>query len=192
MLTILQTLPQVRTNAALQAPCMQVVDQPRFKWRGMHLDVSRHFFSSDFIKEYIDLLSAYKMNTFHWHLTDDSGWRIEIKKYPALTAIGAWRVDYTDMAWGSRPQAKPGEIPTYGGYYTQEQLKEIAAYAKIRNVTIVPEIEMPGHAASAIASYPQLSCSQKPQLPLTGGNYSNISSSYCAGNDEVFAFCKMC
>ena len=188
MLTILQTLPPVRTNAALQAPCMQVVDQPRFKWRGMHLDVSRHFFSPDFIKEYIDLLSAYKMNTFHWHLTDDSGWRIEIKKYPALTAIGAWRVDYTDIAWGSRPQAKPGEIPTYGGYYTQEQLKEIAAYAKIRNVTIVPEIEMPGHAASAIASYPQLSCSQKPQLPLTGGNYSNISSSYCAGNDEVFAF----
>lgn len=186
--SILQTLPQVRTNAALTVPCVEIRDEPRFKWRGMHLDVCRHFFSPDVIKEYIDLMAAYKMNTFHWHLVDDQGWRIEIKKYPKLTQTGAWRVDHTDMVWGSRPQAQPGEAATYGGYYTQEQLKEIVAYAKVRNITIVPEIEMPGHVASAIASYPNLSCTQKPQLPLTGGNYNNIASNYCAGNEEVFTF----
>lgn len=186
--SLLQTLPQVRTNAALQVPCMQVKDEPRFKWRGMHLDVSRHFFSADVVKQYIDLMAMYKMNTFHWHLVDDQGWRIEIKKYPKLTSTGAWRVDHTDKVWGSRPQAQTGEAATYGGYYTQEQVKEIVAYAKTRNITVVPEIEMPGHVASAIASYPQLSCTQQTQLPLTGGNYNNISSNYCAGNDEVFSF----
>jgi hexosaminidase len=186
--SLLQTLPQVRTNATLQVPCMDIKDYPRFKWRGMHLDVSRHFFAADVIKEYINLMAAYKMNTFHWHLVDDQGWRIQIKKYPNLTATGAWRVDQTDKVWGSRPQAQAGEAATYGGYYTQEQLKDIVAYAKARNITIVPEIEMPGHVASAIASYPQLSCTQLPQLPLTGGNYTNISSNYCAGNEQVFSF----
>ncbi|HLP35761.1 family 20 glycosylhydrolase [Lacibacter sp.] len=186
--SVLQTLPQVRTNAALQVPCMQINDEPRFKWRGMHLDVSRHFFSADVVKQYINLMAMYKMNTFHWHLVDDQGWRIEIKKYPKLTSTGAWRVDQNDKVWGSRPQAKPGEAATYGGYYTQEEVKEIVAYAKTRNVTVVPEIEMPGHVASAIAAYPQLSCTQQPQLPLTGGNYNNVSSNYCAGNEEVFSF----
>nr|WP_294905426.1 family 20 glycosylhydrolase [uncultured Lacibacter sp.] len=186
--SVLQTLPQVRTNAALLVPCMQINDEPRFKWRGMHLDVSRHFFSADVVKQYINLMAMYKMNTFHWHLVDDQGWRIEIKKYPKLTSTAAWRVDQNDKVWGSRPQAKPGEDATYGGYYTQEQVKEIIAYAKTRNVTVVPEIEMPGHVASAIAAYPQLSCTQLPQLPLTGGNYNNMSSNYCAGNEEVFSF----
>ncbi len=186
--SVLQTLPQVRTNAALQVPCLQIKDEPRFKWRGMHLDVSRHFFSADVVKQYINLMAIYKMNTFHWHLVDDQGWRIEIKKYPKLTSTAAWRVDQNDKVWGSRPQAKPGEAATYGGYYTQEQVKEIIAYAKTRNVTVVPEIEMPGHVASAIAAYPQLSCTQQPQLPLTGGNYNNVSSNYCAGNEEVFSF----
>ena len=186
--SLLQTLPQVRTNAVLQVPCMQINDEPRFKWRGMHLDVSRHFFSADVVKQYINLMAMYKMNTFHWHLVDDQGWRIEIKKYPKLTSTGAWRVDQNDKVWGSRPQAKPGEAATYGGYYTQEQVNEIVAYAKTRNVTVVPEIEMPGHVASAIAAYPHLSCTQQPQLPLTGGNYNNMSSNYCAGNEEVISF----
>jgi len=188
MQSVLQTLPAIRTNALLQVPCMRVQDAPRFGWRGMHLDVSRHFFGPEVIKQYIDLMAAYKMNTFHWHLVDDQGWRIEIKKYPKLTSVGAWRVDQNDKVWGSRPQAKPGETPSYGGYYTQAQLKEIVAYARQRNVTIVPEIEMPGHVASAIAAYPELSCTQQPQLPLTGGDYSNMSSNYCAGNDAVFTF----
>ncbi|TDE45969.1 beta-N-acetylhexosaminidase [Flavobacterium rhamnosiphilum] len=186
--SILQTLPAIRTNAALEVPVMQVNDYPRFKWRGMHLDVSRHFFGPDMIKEYIDLMASYKINVFHWHLVDDQGWRIEIKKYPKLTEIGAWRVDNTNLNWRERPQAKEGEKPTYGGFYTQEQIKEIVKYAAERNITIVPEIEMPGHVASAIASYPQLSCTQQPQLPLTGGNYTNMSSNYCAGNEEVFSF----
>lgn len=186
--SLLQLLPVIRTNALLEIPCMSITDYPRFKYRGMHLDVSRHFFGPDFIKEYIDLLASYKMNVFHWHLVDDQGWRIEIKKYPNLTNTGAWRVDQTDKIWGSRPQAKLGEEATYGGYYTQEQIKEIIKYAAAKNVTIVPEIEMPGHVASAIASYPQLSCTQEPQLPLTGGNYTGMSSNYCAGNDSVFTF----
>ncbi|HSC54521.1 MAG TPA: family 20 glycosylhydrolase [Phnomibacter sp.] len=188
MQSLLQTLPQARTNAALQVPCMRINDKPRFQWRGMHLDVCRHFFSPDFVKKYIDLMAAYKLNTFHWHLVDDQGWRIEIKKYPKLTEVGAWRVDQNDKPWSSRPQAQPGEPATYGGYYTQEQIKEIVAYAKTRSITIVPEIEMPGHVASAIASYPQLSCAQQPQLPLTGGDYHNIASNYCPGNDSVYTF----
>lgn len=186
--SLLQTLPQTRTNAVLKVPAMEIVDFPRFKWRGLHLDVSRHFFGPEAVKEYINLMATYKLNTFHWHLVDDQGWRIEIKKYPKLTEIGAWRVDQTDKVWSARPQAKPGEPATYGGFYTQEQIKDIIKYASQRNVTIVPEIEMPGHVASAIASYPYLSCTQKPQLPLTGGNYTGMSSNYCAGNDSVFTF----
>ena len=186
--SIFQTLPQIRTNAALKVPAMEVKDYPRFKWRGLHMDVSRHFFSTEMVKEYINLLASYKLNTFHWHLVDDQGWRIEIKKYPKLTEIGAWRVDHNDKPWDKRPQAKIGEAATYGGYYTQEQIKEIIAYAAQRNVTVVPEIEMPGHVASAIAAYPFLSCTQKPQLPLTGGDYRNISSNYCPGNEDVYTF----
>jgi len=186
--SLFQVIPQVRTNAILKIPSMQVKDYPRFKWRGMHLDVSRHFFTVDMVKEYIELLAYYKMNTFHWHLVDDQGWRIEIKKYPKLTEIGAWRVDQNDKIWAKRPQAKAGEEPTYGGYYTQEEIKEVVKFAAARGVNIVPEIEMPGHVASAIASYPELSCSQKFQLPLTGGDYTNMSSNYCPGNEDVFQF----
>lgn len=188
MQSLFQTLPQVQTNSALSVTAMEITDYPRFKWRGMHLDVGRHFFSAEMVKEYIDLIAAYKINTFHWHLVDDQGWRIEIKKYPALTAVGAWRVDQTDRPWDIRPQARPGQEATYGGYYTQKQIKEIIAYAAVRNVNVVPEIEMPGHVASAIAAYPNLSCSQRLQLPLTGGNYTGASSNYCAGNEEVFTF----
>ncbi len=186
--SLLQTLPAIRTNAVLQIPCMTITDYPRFKYRGMHLDVSRHFFGPEFVKEYIDLIASYKMNVFHWHLVDDQGWRIEIKKYPKLVSVGGFRVDHTDKVWATRPQAKPGEPATYGGYYTQEQIKEIIRYAAERNIIVIPEIEMPGHVASAIAAYPALSCTQTPQLPLTGGNYSNTSSNYCAGNDSVFNF----
>jgi hexosaminidase len=188
MQTIFQMLPAIRTNAAMVIPCMQVTDYPRFKWRGMMLDVSRHFYSADMVKEFLDLMASYKMNVFHWHLVDDPGWRIEIKKYPKLTQVGAWRVDRTNKTWGDAEPAKPGEKPTYGGYYTQDQIKDIIRYAAERNITIVPEIEMPGHSAAAIASYPYLSCLQQPQSPVTEGNYTNTSSNYCAGNDSVFMF----
>ena len=186
--TLFQMLPAIRTNAALRVPAVFIKDYPAFAWRGIMLDVCRHVFAPELIREFIDLLAAYKMNTLHWHLTDDQGWRIEIKRYPALTATGAWRVNQNHLVWGDRPQAKPGERADYGGYYTQQQIKEIVQYATDRGIQVIPEIEMPGHAAAAIASFPFLSCSKQVQLPMTGGNYTGISSNFCAGSDSVFQF----
>ena len=189
MQSLFQTLPEIRTNATLEVPCMKITDYPSFKWRGMHLDVSRNFFSPEMIKEYIDLLSEYKFNTFHWHLTDDQGWRLEIKKYPKLTSVGAWRADRRGIPWSECKPTQPGEAATYGGYYTQEQVRDIVAYAQERNITIVPEIEMPGHSEAAIAAYPWLSCTQQPQTTITGGMYPpGIQSNYCPANDSVFTF----
>ena len=189
MQSLFQTLPQIHTNAALTVPCMDITDYPRFKWRGMHLDVSRHFFSPAMIKEYIDLLAAYKMNSFHWHLCDDPGWRLEIKKYPLLTKVGAWRAERPGKTWSESEPTQAGEATNYGGYYTQEQVKELVAYAQERNVTIIPEIEMPGHSAAALAAYPNLSCTQQPQRTNTGGVYPpGIQTNYCVGNDSVFIF----
>jgi hexosaminidase len=139
-------------------PACFIIDSARFQWRGMHLDVSRHFFDKAFIKKYIDYISMYKMNVFHWHLTDDQGWRIEIKKYPKLTEIGAWR---KGSMIGHYNQHQFDTLP-YGGFYTQEDIKEIVAYAKLKHVTIVPEIEMPGHAMAALAAYPQFACTSGP------------------------------
>lgn len=135
-----------------------VRDEPVFPYRGMHLDVVRHFFSVSFIKKYIDLLFRYKFNTFHWHLTDDQGWRIQIQRYPKLTASGAWRNGsqigpYADMAF---------DTLRYGGFYTREEIREVVAYAAERGITVIPEIEMPGHARAALAAYPELSCSGGP------------------------------
>ncbi len=189
MQSLFQTLPQIRDNAALEVPCMKITDYPRFKWRGMHLDVCRHFFSPDMVREYIDLMAVYKFNTFHWHLTDDQGWRLEIKKYPKLTSVGAWRADRRGVPWSECKPTQPGEPATYGGYYTQQQVRDIVAYARERNITIVPEIEMPGHSEAAIAAYPWLSCTQQPQLTITGGMYPpGIQSNYCPANDSVFTF----
>ncbi len=187
--SLFQTLPPIRTNALLKVPGLDIEDYPRFKWRGMMLDVSRHFFSPETIKQFIDLLATYKFNVFHWHLTDDPGWRIEIKKYPKLTKVGAWRVDHLDKLWDERPPAKPGEEATYGGFYTQQQIREIVAYAEKRNITIVPEIEMPSHSVAALAAYPQLSCTEQPQFVNTGGIYpKNVQSVYCLGKEEVYTF----
>jgi hexosaminidase len=168
-------------------PCVSITDYPRFLWRGMHLDVSRHFFDVDFIKRYIDILAMHKLNVFHWHLVDDQGWRIEIKKYPLLTEVGAWRVDREDKPWDSRAAQKPGEKATYGGYYTQEEIKDIVAYAAERYITVVPEIEMPAHVGSALAAYPEYSCTGGPFTVPPGGVWP-ITDIYCAGKDETFAF----
>jgi hexosaminidase len=187
--SLLQILPAIRTNATLMIPCMSITDYPRFKWRGMHLDVSRHFFSPEMIKEYIDLMAAFKFNMFHWHLCDDNGWRLEIKKYPLLTSVGAWRAERPGKSWKEMEPTKEGEATTYGGFYTQKQVRDIVAYAKERNVTIVPEIEMPGHSAAALSAYPNLSCTQNPQPTLTGGIYPpGEQTNYCVGNDSVFTF----
>jgi hexosaminidase len=150
--TILQLAEQAKRDGSI--PCCTITDAPRFSWRGMHLDVCRHFFPVDFVKKYIDLLARYKMNTFHWHLTDDQGWRIEIKKYPKLTETGGWRNGseygpYSDRTYDST---------RYGGFYTQDEIRDVVAYARDRHITVVPEIEMPGHALAALASYPELSC----------------------------------
>ncbi len=175
------------TQSQVQIPCVIIKDRPRFVWRGMMLDVSRHFFPKEFIKSFIDYLALHKMNRFHWHLCDDQGWRIEIKKYPKLTEIGAWRVDREDQPWRMREEQKPGEKATYGGFYTQEDIMEIVEYAQQRFVTIVPEIEMPGHTRAALAAYPQFSCTGGPFTVLPGG-YWPIQDIYCAGNDSTFLF----
>ncbi len=178
--TLIQLLPIEKGNALL-IPCVQIKDSPRFEWRGMHLDVSRHFFPISFIKKYIDILALYKMNTFHWHLTDDQGWRIEIKKYPKLTTVGAWR---KGTMVGKYSDHKYDSIP-YGGFYTQEQIKEVVTYAAKRHITIVPEIEMPGHAVAAIASYPYLSCTRK-QIDVEKG-WGVFEDVFCA-KDSTFQF----
>lgn len=168
-------------------PCVTVSDYPRFEWRGMHLDVSRHFFDKEFVKRYIDILAMHKMNVFHWHLVDDQGWRIEIKKYPKLTEVGAWRVDREDKPWDSREPQQPGEKATYGGFYTQDEIREIVAYAAERHITVVPEIEMPAHVGSAMAAYPEYSCTGGPFTVPPGGVWP-ITDIYCAGKDETFTF----
>ena len=168
-------------------PCLNIKDRPKYKYRGMHLDVSRHFFPKEFIKKYIDLLAMYKMNMFHWHLTDDNGWRIEIKKYPLLTKISAWRVDREDQPWIAWSPIKPGEKATYGGYYTQEDIKEIVKYAQDRYITIIPEIEMPGHSSEVFAAYPQYSCTGDT-LNVCPGSYWPNKDIFCAGNDSTFIF----
>lgn len=151
--SLLQLFP-VNMGTELAIPQLSIIDKPRFAYRGMHLDVGRHFFPLDFIKKYIDFIAMHKMNTFHWHLTEDQGWRIEIKKYPKLTQVGAYRNGTTI----GRYPGTGNTNTSYGGYYTQEQIKEVVKYATDRYVDIIPEIELPGHSSAAIAAYPELSC----------------------------------
>lgn len=168
-------------------PAVKITDRPRFKWRGMHLDVCRHFFAKEFIKKYLDILAFHKMNTFHWHLTEDQGWRIEIMKYPKLTSVGAWR---EKAGFGFEEKASDAdcfnEKGQYGGFYTQGDIREIVEYAKRRHITIVPEIELPGHSKAALKAYPELSCTGGPfEIPTSGGVYEDV---YCAGKDKTLQF----
>lgn len=179
MQTLLQLLPAaiesktaVKTARTWTAPAVWIVDHPRFGWRGIMLDVSRHFFTKDEVKQYIDQLARLKYNTFHWHLTDDNGWRIEIKSLPKLTEVGAWRVARAGH-FGDRAEPKPGEPATYGGFYTHEDIKEVVAYAQARNVTIVPEIDVPGHSMAALAAYPELSCTDARVSVNPGTSFSD-------------------
>jgi len=168
-------------------PNVTIKDQPRFQWRGLMLDLSRHFFDKEYIKKIIDGLAMHKMNVLHLHLVDDQGWRIEIKKYPKLTEVGAYRVDQEDAAWNARATVDPNEKGTYGGFLSQKELKELVKYAQSKNVEIVPEIEMPAHVTSAIASYPHLSCFEKPVGVPSGGLWP-ITDIYCAGKESTFEF----
>ena len=176
MQTIFQLIPPEdkadKNKTSIGIACCNISDSPAFTWRGLNLDCARHFMSKDFIKRYIDILAYFKFNKLHWHLTDDQGWRIEIKKYPLLTKVGAWR--------------KESDGSIYGGFYSQEDIKEIVAYAKSRFITIVPEIEMPGHCLASLASYPQNSCTGGPFE--VGTAWGVINDVYCAGNDSTFVF----
>ncbi len=169
-----QTLKQLITVNAkkeVTVPVCTINDYPRFAYRGMHLDVARHFFSAEYVKRYIDYLAFYKFNTLHWHLTEDQGWRIEIKKYPKLTEVGAWR---NGTIIGRYPGTGNDNKP-YGGFYTQQQIKEIIQYAADRHITIIPEIELPGHSSAAIAAYPELSCFPDEKTGIPGDMISEKS-----------------
>jgi len=168
----------------LSVPACAIKDEPRFVYRGMHLDVGRHIFPVAYIKRYIDMIALHKLNTFHWHLTEDQGWRIEIKKYPRLTEVGGFRKETLIGHGKDRPQVFDGIA--YGGFYTQEEVKDIVAYAKSRFVTIIPEIEMPGHALAALAAYPEFSCTGGPfEVATKWGIFPDV---YCAGKDATFNF----
>ena len=175
-------------------PAVTITDAPQYPWRGLMLDVSRHFFPKEYILKTLDRMVMLKLNTFHCHLVDNEGWRIEIKKYPKLTEIGAWRVDQEDKLWDERTTnpanafANPATAPKkYGGFYTQEDIKEIVAYASARGITVIPEIEMPAHAMSAIAAYPELSCHKRP-IGVPSGAVWPITDIYCGGQEETFTF----
>ncbi|MFI5194861.1 MAG: beta-N-acetylhexosaminidase [Chitinophagales bacterium] len=190
MQTILQLLPE-NANASegkksLNLPCADITDYPRFGWRGLMLDVSRHFFSKQEVERYLDEMVMYKFNTLHLHLSDDQGWRIEIKSLPQLTRVGAWRVKRTG-GWGESLPALAQEPATDGGFYTQEDMREIVRYAQVRHVTILPEIDIPAHSLALIASYPNLSCTQLP-YSVNAGFKTPVrdDNALCIGNDSVY------
>ena len=186
--TLLQLLPPKVfapwniTDVNWTMPCVQIEDQPRFQWRGMMLDVSRQFFSKAEVKKVLDDLALHKLNTFHWHLTDDHGWRIAISKYPRLTEVGAWR---KGIGFGMEPRSSTAYGPDgrYGGFYTQDDIREIVAYAAARHITIVPEIEMPAHSEAVLGAYPEFMC-DRPTNSIPAVHLG----AYCAGKDEVFEF----
>ncbi len=191
--TLYQLLPsqiygnQKTENVEWKLPRVNIYDKPRYAWRGMHLDVSRHFFNKEFVKRYIDLIAMHKMSVFHWHLTDDNGWRIEIDKYPKLTEISAWHVDRENQPWTEQDPPRPGEKATIGGFYTKDDIREIVQYAAERHITVLPEIEMPGHSCEVLAAYPELGCTDGPYYVQPGSYWPNIDI-LCAGNDETFTF----
>ena len=179
------------TNKVCKIQTAYIEDQPEFVWRGYMLDVSRHFFDKEKIKDILDFMAALKLNRFHWHLADDQGWRLEIKKHPKLTSIGAWRVNYvnydeTVSNWWGQPVQKDGEKATYGGFYTQEDIKEIITYAKARYIEILPEIDVPGHSQEILAAYPNVSCDGGNYKVATGGVFKN--NALCASKEETYTF----
>lgn len=180
--TLLQLIPVIRADR-VDIPAVKISDSPRFRYRGMHLDISRHFQPVEFVKRFIDLMSQYKFNYFHWHLTDDQGWRIEIKKYPRLTEVGSKRPE-TVKERNLTPYIGDG-IP-HGGFYTQKEIKDVIAYARARHITVIPEIELPGHASAAIAAYPQLGCKADYQYKVQT-TWGIFKETFCP-TDETFKF----
>lgn len=188
--TLRQLLPAEIENigneiSELTIPAVKIIDSPRYKYRGMHLDVGRHFFSVAFIKKYLDLIAMHKMNSFHWHLTEDQGWRIEIKKYPKLTEIGGFRKGTAIGLAGTKNAPYIYDDVPYGGFYTQEEIKDIVAYAKARHITVIPEIELPGHSSAALAAYPQFGNTKGPyEVAKRWGIFNETF----APTEETFSF----
>ena len=203
--TLLQLLPPeiesktIVKNVSWSVQAVEITDYPRFGWRGLMFDVSRHFFTKEQVKDYIDQMVKYKLNLLHLHLTDDEGWRIEIKSLPKLTSVGAWRVNKTGT-FGDFSPPTPDEPRDYGGFYTQDDIRELVQYAKDRFVNILPEIECPGHSLAAIASYPELSCTPGAEKykvrsgekimewPPSGHFYGLVDNTLCPANDKVYQF----
>ncbi len=181
--SLIQLLPLIKEKLSeVVLPAVEINDAPRFSWRGLHLDVGRHFMPKEFIKKYLDYMALHKFNTFHWHLTEDQGWRIEIKKYPKLTEVGSRRSETLVGHYGSNSY----DGTPVGGFYTQEEVKEIVAYAADRFITVVPEIEMPGHSLGALAAYPEYGCTGGPyNVATTWGVFDDV---YCAGKDTTYTF----
>lgn len=191
-----QLLPPVRNNDGISLRTVVIEDAPAIHWRGMMLDVSRHFYTKESILHILDLLAQYKMNVFHWHLCDNEGWRIEIKQYPKLTEVAAWRNEVV----GSRMYSKDSssidlnDTYRYGGYYTQEEIREVVNYAAQRNIMVLPEIELPGHSGAVLAAYPELSCRGNvqpvPNKTIVGGlvDQQLVNMEFCAGKEESFVF----
>ena len=200
--TLLQLLPKdIESNklvkqASWSMPAVDITDYPRFEWRGMMLDVSRHFFTMDEVKQFIDNMVKYKYNRFHWHLTDDQGWRIEIKSLPKLTEVGAWRAPRVGN-WTTYSKPTPDEPKTYGGFYTHDDIREIVKYAQDRFVTVLPEIDVPGHSLAAVASYPELSCTPGTYQVNSGDKFMEwgggtfkalVDNTLCPANEIVYEF----
>lgn len=168
-------------DAAWEVPCVKIADAPRFAYRGMHLDVARHFFSVDEVKRYIDVMAIHKLNTLHWHLTDDQGWRIEIKRYPELTAVGSIRkATVVRKEWGTY------DGTSYGGFYTQDEIRDVVKYAADRGVTVIPEIDLPGHMLAALTAYPELGCTGGPYE--VWGRWGVADDVLCPGREKTFEF----
>lgn len=201
--TLLQLLPAAIEskspvkNIAWSIPSVEIIDYPRFGWRGLMFDVSRHFFGVKDVKEFIDDMAAYKYNLLHMHLTDDQGWRIEIKSYPKLTSVGAWNVQKTGT-FGTFSSPEPNEPRNFGGFFTQDDIKEIVRYAKERFINVMPEIDVPGHSLAAIAAYPELTCTPGTYhvnsgerfmvWPPSGHFYGLIDNTLCPANEKVYQF----
>jgi len=181
--TLVQLMPPLKQDLSeVVVPSVEIRDSPRFAWRGLHLDVGRHFMPKEFILKYLDYMAFHKLNTFHWHLTEDQGWRIEIKKFPRLTEVGSVRKETLVGHYGSNSY----DGKSVGGFYTQDEVKEIVAYAADRFITVVPEIEMPGHALAALAAYPELGCTGGTyEVGTTGGVFDDV---YCTGNAKTDTF----
>lgn len=188
--TFIQMLPEdihQRHYNHITLPECTILDYPRFSWRGSHLDVCRHFIPVKQIKRHLDIMAAHKLNKFHWHLSDDQGWRIEIEKYPELNDIGSWRVDRTGIPWGEEEPARAGEMPTYGGFYTKAEIAEVVQYAQSLNIEVIPGIELPNHVSAILAAHPELSCDHGAHC-VALGPCQDSKAILCVGNERTMQF----